>query len=110
MDKLRRLLGKEEADNLMDSLNVLTHIMVLSKIIRDIQHSDPIYERVNLWPIRRFNELYRKSLENLCENSEEIIAKGRSKLPKLIKEYEEFQGISLGADDVLANVAVIFQS
>jgi len=110
LDKLRRLLGKEEADNLMDSLNVLTHIMVLSKIIRDIQHSDPIYERVNLWPIRRFNELYRKSLENLCENSEEIIAKGRSKLPKLIKEYEEFQGISLGADDVLANVAVIFQS
>jgi len=109
VDTLRKVLGKESVDNLMNRLDVLEHVMVLSKIIRDIQRSDSAYEKINVGPIRVFNENYCKSLRNLCENPTEIITKGKSKLPKVIKEYEEFQGINLRAEDILDNVSNILR-
>jgi len=93
----------------MDRLDALVHIAVLSKVIREIQHSDPKYEQLNVWPLKVFDEIYCKSLRNLCKTPnirDEIVSKVTSSFATVKKEYDEFQAFKLEMTDIL-NTALI---
>jgi hypothetical protein len=109
MDQLRKILGKDRSNALINNLDVLLHVMILSKIIRDIQSRDPEYMRLNKWPLRVFNDAYAKSIKNLCESSDyqNEIMKKSFKLGSVLKEYSEFEGITLNEEDILRNTLKI---
>lgn len=110
LDELREVLGNDGTNRLMDRLNALVHVAFLSKIIREIQRNDPIYEQKNAGPVGVFNEVYEKSLKNLCVTQnirDEIVGKVTSGFATAKNEYDEFQTFKLEMSDILSNALKI---
>jgi hypothetical protein len=120
LDRLRKVLGYDQTNVLINNLNILLHMMVLSKIIRDIQERDSEYVRLSIrktssgelaGPLVVFEEIYNKCMKNLCETSDyqSEITKKASKLIDALKEYEEFEGVTLNAEDIVRNALKILK-
>jgi HKD family nuclease len=120
LDNLRRTLGYDQTDTLMNKLDALIHVMILSTLIPEIQRRHPEYIRSNVWetpdgkrvgPLVVFEEIYSKCIKNLCRSSnymEEVMGKS-SRLVEVLKEYEEFEDIHLDAEKVINRVLKILE-
>jgi hypothetical protein len=120
LDNLRRTLGSDRANILMNKLDALIHVMILSTLIPEIQQCHPEYIRSNIWktpsgkkvgPLVVFEEIYSKCIKNLCQSSNymEEIMRQSSRLVEVLKEYEEFENIHLDTEKVINRVKKILE-
>ncbi len=109
INRLRNILGVQETHKFIESQNITAHILVQSKIIRDLQRNNPSFERKNVWPIRRFYEIYHKSLRNLSQETNEISIDWDA-LSNAVDEYKEFQDVDLRLYDIKNHLNDIIQN
>jgi len=110
--RLKKDLGDETAKKLIDALNVLIHVMTLAKIVHDFQESDALWRSQNKNVIKFFNETFREALKNLYDelNVADLASIPLQKISSVLKEYGEFEILSLTAENVLDFAAWLMRS
>jgi len=108
--ELREMFGMDSINNLVDDLDIVPHVMILIKVINDLQNRDHNWRKLNVNVIKVFNKSFKLSLLSLSQAKtvSSLLKVSRGRIKDALKEYKEFRNISLREEDVLRTVSNLF--